>query len=149
MTSQKQLIANRLNAKKCTGPKTSSLTRFNAVKHGLTAKTSVLLGESEDGFKQICQDIKKVFNPKDTIQENLVAQIAFCLWRMKRGQMAEKAIINSYTNCDGTNWVAIFSSNYLHKLVRYETSILRQMSKAIKTLQEMHGTDSIPDINPG
>jgi hypothetical protein len=43
MSSQQRLEANRLNAKRSTGPRSElgkSRSKTNAVKHGLSAKTS-------------------------------------------------------------------------------------------------------------
>ena len=48
MTSQKQIEANRRNAKQSTGPRTTAgkqRTSQNALKHGLSAEQSVILGE--------------------------------------------------------------------------------------------------------
>jgi hypothetical protein len=53
MASEKQFEANRQNAQKSTGPKTPegrAAVRLNGVKHGLTAETIVLKGESEADF---------------------------------------------------------------------------------------------------
>ncbi len=51
MASEKQNAANRVNSDKSTGPQTEegkNKSRFNAVKHGLTAKLIDVLPDAED-----------------------------------------------------------------------------------------------------
>jgi hypothetical protein len=56
MATDRQIAANRLNAQKSTGPKTPegrATVRLNSLTHGLTAKTLVLPGESEEDFEEL------------------------------------------------------------------------------------------------
>ncbi len=56
MATEKQFEANRQNAQKSTGPKTPegrAAVRLNGVKHGLTAETIVLKGESQADFTNV------------------------------------------------------------------------------------------------
>ncbi len=48
-TTRKKIEANRHNAKKSTGPKNTSLTRYNALKHGILSKEILL-----DGYDEYC-----------------------------------------------------------------------------------------------
>ena len=53
MASEKQVMANRANAKRSTGPKTAAgkaLSRMNAHKHGLTAQTIAIGDEDPKAF---------------------------------------------------------------------------------------------------
>ena len=53
-TSSKRAEANRRNAQKSTGPRTAAgkdRARFNAVKHGMRAKTVILPGEDPDALQ--------------------------------------------------------------------------------------------------
>jgi hypothetical protein len=53
--SERQLAANRANAQKSTGPRTpegKARTRFNSLKHGLTAVDVCLPGESREEYDQ-------------------------------------------------------------------------------------------------
>ena len=64
MTSRRRLEANRQNAQKSTGPKTDegkSVSKMNAVKHGLLAQEFVLRGEDPDEF--------------DALRDGLVAEL--------------------------------------------------------------------------
>ena len=53
MTTEKQIIANQLNAQKSTGPRTpegKERTRWNSLRHGLTATEPILSDEQLAGF---------------------------------------------------------------------------------------------------
>lgn len=47
MVSEQKLIANRQNAQSSTGPKGTSITRYNATRHGVLASATVI--EAVDG----------------------------------------------------------------------------------------------------
>ena len=56
MTTSKQLVANRANSKKSTGPKTAAgkaRSRMNACRHGLTAEDIVAPCESPERFEAL------------------------------------------------------------------------------------------------
>jgi len=44
MISEKQILANRENAQKSTGPKNTELTKFNSLRHGILAKSIIIKG---------------------------------------------------------------------------------------------------------
>jgi hypothetical protein len=54
MASDRQIAANRANARRSTGPKTNAgkaLSRMNALRHGLTAHKLLVNGESPQDFE--------------------------------------------------------------------------------------------------
>ena len=56
MASNKQLEANRANARKSTGRRSRggrARSRLNSRKHGLTANTLIIVGECADDFDQL------------------------------------------------------------------------------------------------
>src|ERR1700680_2536992 len=66
MATEKQFEANRQNAQKSTGPKTPegrAAVRVNGVKHGLTAETIVLKGESEADFHRHARFLRSRARP--------------------------------------------------------------------------------------
>ena len=61
MASEKQVAANRANAKRSTGPKTvagKALSRMNAYKHGLTAETNVIGDEDPSEFDRLRAELE-------------------------------------------------------------------------------------------
>jgi hypothetical protein len=87
MASEKQFEANRQNAQKSTGPKTPegrAAVRLNGVKHGLTAETLVLKGESQADFTSLLDSLEAEHDPATPTEEALVTQLAMATWRLRR-----------------------------------------------------------------
>ena len=87
MATDKQTAANRLNAQKSTGPRTPegrAAVRLNGVKHGLTAETIVLKGESQADFTDLLNSYEAEHAPTTPTEEGLVAQLAMATWRLRR-----------------------------------------------------------------
>jgi len=66
MTTEAQLIANRLNSQKSTGPRTiegKNAVSQNAVKHGLLAERDVIASESEADFDLYRQQLLDDLSP--------------------------------------------------------------------------------------
>lgn len=58
MTNTQQIEANRTNAKKSTGPKSSAgkeIASQNSIKHGLLAKALVVQGEKKNAYEEFRQ----------------------------------------------------------------------------------------------
>src|SRR4030088_1502070 len=94
MATEKQFEANRLNAQKSTGPKTPegrAAVRLNGVKHGITAQTLVLKGESEADFTALLDSYESEHQPETPTEEALVLQLAMATWRLRRLYHAEAA----------------------------------------------------------
>ena len=97
MASQRQLEANRANAKRSTGPKSErgkARSGRNAVTHGLTAKQIVLSGEEPEQFDRLRQGLNADFAPGSTIERELVETLAASLWRRRRAPVVEAAVLN-------------------------------------------------------
>ncbi len=96
MASQKQIKANRENAKKSTGPRTNSgktRTAKNALKHGLLAQDAVLPGEDPAEFDQHITSFEDTYLPRNRVEKEIVRQIADSSWRMQRLSRIETAVI--------------------------------------------------------
>jgi hypothetical protein len=87
VATDKQTAANRLNAQKSTGPRTPegrAAVRLNGVKHGLTAETIVLKGESRADFTNMLESFEAEHAPTTPTEEALVVQLALANWRLRR-----------------------------------------------------------------
>jgi len=95
MATQKQIAANRRNALKATGPRTETgkaASRFNALRHGLRAKSGILSAESLAELSRIRVDFLQSFQPRNPAQVRAVEQMACArckrYWRIARAKAA-------------------------------------------------------------
>ena len=87
MTTNAQIKANRKNAKKSTGSRTEegkSRVAKNALKHGLLARDTVLPGEDPADFDKQLSALEADIQPANSLEFELVRQIADAQWRMRR-----------------------------------------------------------------
>src|ERR1700688_4070522 len=87
MATDKQTEATRHNAQKSTGPKTPEgrdAVRLNGLKHGLTAQTLILPGESQTDFQDLLDFYETEHAPSTPTEDPLVTQLAMATWRMRR-----------------------------------------------------------------
>jgi hypothetical protein len=85
MASQKQLDANRRNAKKSTGPRTpagKAKSRLNAVRDGLTGQITTLSEADRPFFDQLNSEILADFKPQTAMERKLANAIAWDTWRL-------------------------------------------------------------------
>lgn len=100
MASEKQIAANRMNAQKSTGPRTTAgkaVARYNALTHGLTAARIVIYGENPQEFEAFQSGIFAELKPATPLQAETVAQIVATLWRLRRIPELESAITARHT----------------------------------------------------
>jgi hypothetical protein len=95
MATERQLVANRSNARKSTGPKTpegKAVVRLNALWYGYRAETLVLPGEDGEEFRQLQEEVVTQYEPAVGMETILVERIARLLWRLKRAPAIELGI---------------------------------------------------------
>jgi hypothetical protein len=161
MSSPAQIDANRLNAQKSTGPQcrfhSSTSTpegraavRLNGVTHGLTAKTLVLKGESEDDFKAVFDSLEAEYEPETPTEETLVAQLAMATWRLRRvynmeagyyskrlNQLDEFADDRKLDHSQRLGIAADTDSNPIAMIGRQEARLERTYYRALHELQRL------------
>ena len=87
MSTEAQILANRLNAQKSTGPRTDegkAAVSQNAVKHGLLAAQDVISSESQDDFDLYRQQILDELAPLSPMESMFAERIVALSWRLKR-----------------------------------------------------------------
>jgi len=155
MASDRQIAANKRNAQKSTGPKTPegrAAVRLNGVKHGLTAATLVLPGESQADFESLLDSFESEHHPTTPTEEALVRQMAMSQWRLRRLYHVEAAFLNlslgeyaedpgeQYENLDDVGrlaYVVAHSDQTLTNLSRFEARLERSFYKALRELQRL------------
>ena len=97
MSSQKQINANRQNAKKSTGPKTpegKAKSAQNATTHGLTASSDVIKGESQEQFDAHKQGFLDVLSPQNAVEDFLAGRVVSLAWRLKRAERIQNMLVD-------------------------------------------------------
>ena len=95
MATEKQLQANRENARKSTGPRTEAgkaRSRLNSRKHGLTARLLVIGDEDPAEFEELRAGLLEQYNPQGPAESELVEYLAGVYWRLRRFPFFEAAI---------------------------------------------------------
>lgn len=158
----KQLVANKQNALKG-GVKTTkgkSVSRYNAMKHGLLCKEVLIEGEDEKTLLQLERSIRAAIQPVGELELLLTDRIISNIWRLKRAMRVERNSMEwqknyqdpyeeSHNNFERgvqsllnpqptrekiTNMVA---NTGTEKILRYETTIERGIYKALHELQRI------------
>ena len=87
MASTRKVAANRLNAKRSTGPRTvggKAVARMNAVAHGLRAKALILPGESAADWDRHRAATVTALVPVGALEVELAERVAALTWRLRR-----------------------------------------------------------------
>ena len=161
MTSQRQLLANRRNAKKSTGPRTPAgraACRLNALKHGLAAADVILPSlEEQTAFAQLRAAFEQEYQPATPTEQQTLHNLVAARWRFERAQRLESQFFNDKIDDDDSPHDAIVlifhddsqTSNSLAKIARYETRFERTFYKALKELQGIRGLRQVSAIGNG
>jgi hypothetical protein len=89
MASVAQIQANRLNAQKSTGPRTTEgkeRASQNAVKHGLLAKEAVIQGEDPAEFEMYREGMLQTLAPVGPVEAMLAERVVGLSWRLRRAE---------------------------------------------------------------
>ena len=90
-TSSRRAQACRENAKRSCGPKRTERTRFNALKHGLRAKSPILPGEDPEALRARHEAFNASIEPVDEVERLLVDRLVKISWRLDRVDRAMAA----------------------------------------------------------
>src|SRR5215510_8116671 len=95
MTSTRQIEANRRNALKSTGPRTTQgkdRSRRNALRHGLTSETVIGLLEDAKDYRAFEAAVIADYDAQSAVERELVLRLASLLWRLRRTTTMETAL---------------------------------------------------------
>jgi hypothetical protein len=153
VATEKQFAANRQNAQKSTGPKTPegrAAIRLNGVKHGLTAETIVLKGESQADFTNLMDSYGAEHAPTTPTEEALVVQLGLAAWRLRRLYLQEAGFyaFQSKDTADNTEflelnqaermgYICFISEKTLAMFNRQEARLERTFYRALHELQRL------------
>ena len=148
MISDKQLEANRRNARRSTGPKTAEgkdRSSRNNLRHGLTGQITVLPSEDREAHDLFCNRLIEHLNPENPMEEQLANSIAEDSWRLNRVTAIETNIFalgrdreRRELQCalkDAETFLDQARSFQL--LTLYEQRINRNLQRNLKQLREL------------
>jgi hypothetical protein len=130
-SSPRKLEANRRNAKKSMGPKTSAgklMSSWNSTKHGLLSKVlPSIYGQHTRQFTRLLSALRQNLQPVGTLEEVLVEKIAQEYWRLGVAAWQEWNTLESEVHA--------FEKTAIDRVGRYQTTINRQLYQAINQLE--------------
>ena len=89
MTTEAQVLANRANAQRSTGPRTKTgkaIVASNAIKHGLFAHQDVIAEEDPQQYGEHRQRLLGELSPASEMETILAGRIVSLTWRLKRAE---------------------------------------------------------------
>jgi hypothetical protein len=137
MTTPIQAQSNRANARRSTGPRTAAgkaRSSQNALKHGLTARTALIPGESPEQWREHREGVLLALGAKGALETALADRLALTLWRLQRIASCDAAAVTSELPADG---VPTDGGGLLKRLIRYEAHVSRQMLQALHALDRL------------
>jgi len=118
MATEAQIITNRRNAQKSTGPRTpegKAAVSQNAVKHGLTAAHDVIFTESQADFELHRERMLDELNPVGAMESMLAERIVSLSWRLKRVIHIQNQAINAMNVDNKSNPLAKLAQSMFFK----------------------------------
>jgi len=95
MTSEARIAANRRNAVKSTGPKTTvgkAIVAQNAIKHGLFARQDVIAEEEPQQYQDHRQGLLAEMSPANQMETFLAERIVSLTWRLQRAERLQNEL---------------------------------------------------------
>jgi hypothetical protein len=150
--SQKQIEANRRNAKLSSGPKTAegkNIVAQNALKHGVFSRQILLEGESKKDFENLATELYNHFHPQGFLETLFWERALAAAWRLSRVTQMESMLINhaekkSFDHVGIIEVLGGYEGDELTLLLRYEIcleKILFRSFSELRTLQALRKPD--------
>jgi hypothetical protein len=79
-------------------------TRFNALRHGVLSRYTVLPWEDEGDYRALLEALVAEHVPQGPTEEHLVEELAGIIWRKRRLRMAETSVYREKLRLDATGY---------------------------------------------
>ncbi len=139
MTTEKQILANRANAKHSTGPLTpegQKAAAANSVTHGLAASPETLFAAQpaeQQAFKTLARSLRRECLPDGELEEQAFQQYAWSTFQARRAR-ANETLTEDLWLADPTN-TKFFSQ--MERMLKLGAMLERRAAKALKSLREL------------
>jgi len=118
MATEAQILANRRNAQKSTGPRTprgKAAGSQNAIKHGLLARQALIRSESQSDFDLYRDQILTELAPTSPMESMLAERIVNLSWRLKRAARIQNQTIDSLNARNTSSQLAKLTQSLLSR----------------------------------
>jgi hypothetical protein len=118
MPTEAQIIANRRNAQRSTGPRSRqgrSIVSQNAIKHGLLARQDVISSENQVDFEIYRDRILIELAPAGPMESMLTERIVSLSWRLNRAGHIQNQTIDAMNADNKSNPLAKLTQSLLFK----------------------------------
>jgi len=109
MATEAQVLANRMNAQKSTGPRTvegKEIVAQNAVKHGLRTERAVIVGEDLGEFEFYRDQMLGELAPAGAMESMLAERVVSLSWRLRRAERVQNEAFDTLITKDSTGPLA-------------------------------------------
>jgi hypothetical protein len=158
MTSQRQVIANRRNAAKSTGPKTvvgKAISARNSTTHGFYSTTVLLPAEDREEYLRFARRLAHAYSPCGVLEEEAVRTIIEVRWQMRRANVVDTEMFQIFGFYEGEDRGVgtafahdAAQANAFSKLIRYHGFLLRRLQAAEKELARLKESTSDHPAKP-
>ena len=160
MITTNQLQANRLNAQKSTGPRTPAgkqVSRFNALKHGVDARQTVIPGENQADLECLAAEYQDEICPQTAIERYLVDTLILSDWLRRRLQHAQAELYTVMAGRPGLVGPLSYAwqsdaagSNTLQKVFRQLSTLDRSYLRALTEIRRLKedSAEAEPEAEP-
>ncbi|MFA5032286.1 MAG: hypothetical protein WC614_04625 [bacterium] len=118
------------------GPKDTTNTRLNAVKHGIFTNRIFLSDEEREEFSKLKEDIISTLHPTDAFESILVDRICLYILRLQRCARADSDIDSLHGFHKSVRPRLALSKEEKHRIQEYERSAERSMFHTYNELKE-------------
>jgi hypothetical protein len=108
----------------------TEITRFNALKHGMLSRYTVLPWEDVDEYRVLVEALSAEHAPQGPTEEHLVEELAGILWRKRRlrKELANRPLIREQAFGEAVD------PDKLERLGRYEVHLDRKLERTLAML---------------
>ena len=141
MATPAQILANRLNALRSTGPRSpegKAATRFNALKTGIEAKAYVIPGEDPAQLQELADGYHARYQPSTPEARFFVDSLLMSEWQIRRMRKVEASLWKTLVG-PGAELGPAYEENQrlLTRVQRRIESFERSFYRALRELQRI------------
>lgn len=150
MATPAQIQANRRNALRSTGPRSEegkAVSRFNALKTGIQAKSQVIPGEDPAELEQLAADYHLQFQPATPLERFLVDTLVSAEWQLRRYHTVEARLWEQSLKAENSDLGQAFGQGMqtFTRLHRRIEALERSYFRALQQLQRLQA-ESVPGL---